>query len=37
MLTKEEIKILDKRLASFKKNPKNLITWDEIKRRVRES
>jgi len=36
-MTKEEIKILDKRLASLKKNPKNLITWDEIKKRVRKS
>ena len=37
MLTKEEMKILDKRLASLKKNPKNLVTWDEIKKRLRES
>jgi len=36
-MTIEEIKILDKRLASLKKNPENLISWDEIKKRVRES
>ena len=34
-LTDYEKKVIDERLASLKKNPNNLLSWNEIKNRVR--
>ena len=34
VLSVYEKKILDKRLASLKNNPNNLLSWNEIKKRV---
>ena len=34
-LSEYEKKILDKRLASLKENPKKLISWSEIKSKIR--
>ena len=34
-LTNYEKKVIDERLTSLKKNPNNLLSWDEIKNRVR--
>jgi len=34
-LSDYEKKILDERLASLKNNPTSLISWDEIKTRIR--
>ena len=34
-LSEYEKEILDARLASLKKNPDNLISWDEIKNKIR--
>jgi len=34
-LTDYEKRVIDERLLSLKKNPNNLLSWDEIKNRVR--
>ncbi|HFU76575.1 MAG TPA: hypothetical protein ENK66_10060 [Arcobacter sp.] len=34
-LTDYEKKVIDERLTLLKKNPNNLLSWDEIKNRVR--
>lgn len=35
ILSDYEKKVLDKRLSSLKNNPHNLLSWEEIKNRVR--
>jgi putative addiction module component (TIGR02574 family) len=35
-LTEAQKHILDRRLADLERNPNNVLTWDEIKARVRE-
>jgi len=34
-LTDYEKRVIDERLLSLQKNPNNLLSWDEIKNRVR--
>jgi putative addiction module component (TIGR02574 family) len=35
-LTEYEKKVLDERLSSLQKNPNDLLSWDMIKKRVKE-
>ena len=35
-LSDEEKRLLDRRLAELDANPGNVLTWDEIKHRIRE-
>ncbi len=34
-LSDEHKKILDERLLSYRKNPENLLSWNEVKKRIR--